>query len=88
MPQDKDGIPIADTDALHTQPGTKEGSKEKYRKAREFDKHGRPIHDVEFADHGRPHDHTNPHQHRREENKTGGTRTREKQEPLPYWSYE
>mgnify|MGYP001672746912 FL=1 len=32
--------------------------------------------DIDFTDHGRPHNHHNPHQHNYVENVTGGTRQR------------
>ena len=87
LPSDKHGIPIPDTDVPHTQLGTRNGSKGKYPKAREFDEYGNPVRDIEFTDHGRD-DHPNPHQHRREENPSGGTKIREAPEPVPEWSYD
>lgn len=86
LPRDKYGNPIPDTDAPHTQLGKKEGGKGQYPKAREFDENGNPIRDIEFTDHGRS-DHPNPHQHMRENNPTGGTRTREPAEPVTGWDY-
>ena len=61
---------------------------EKYPQDRKFDKSGKPVRDIDFTDHGRPEKHTNPHQHRRDENSTGGTRTREGAELLPEWIYQ
>ncbi|NGX46642.1 MAG: putative deoxyribonuclease RhsC [Chlamydiae bacterium] len=85
LPANEHGEPIPDTDSSHTQLGTRNGSKGKYPKAREFDSQGKPVRDIEFTDHGRPHDHPNPHQHRREDNSTGGTKSKEDAEPLPEW---
>jgi RHS repeat-associated protein len=88
LPRDKYGDPIPDADAPHTQLGKKQGRKRKYTQAREFDDKGRPIRDIDFTDHGRPHDHTNPHQHTHDENKTGGTPKRnEEGQPVPEWEY-
>ena len=81
------GVPIPDTDAPHTQLGTREGSKGKYPQAREFDENGKPVRTLDFTDHGRPHDHMNPHQHVYKPNPTGGTPGRENAEPLPGWIY-
>lgn len=89
LPQTPHGAKIPDTDTEHTQLGTKEGSKGKYPQAREFDENGKPVRDIDFTDHGRPHNHTNPHQHRWDENPTGGSRSRERtNKPLENWSYE
>lgn len=64
----------------HTQIGTKEGRRETYTQAREwdYDKDGNliVIRDIDFTDHGRPMIHSNPHQHKYMENPTGGTRQR------------
>jgi hypothetical protein len=87
LPATGEGIPIPDTDAPHTQLGTREGSKGPYPKAREFDKEGSPVRDIEFTDHGRPHNHPNPHQHRYEDNPTGGSPKIGKPEPLTGWNY-
>ena len=84
----KGNIPIPDTDAPHTQLGTRDGSKGKYPQAREFDENGNPVRDIDFTDHGRGHDHPCPHQHKHEPNKTGGTPKRGDPKPLPEWSYE
>lgn len=89
LPRTPDGVPTPDTDASHTQLGMKESEKrkgEKYPQAREFDEHGKPVRDIDFTDHDRPHDHTNPHQHEYEENPTGGTKSRGDAIPLPKWS--
>nr|NGX37493.1 tRNA(Glu)-specific nuclease WapA [Chlamydiota bacterium] len=83
-----DGVHITDTDAPHTQLGTKEGRKEKYPQAREFDENGNPVRDIDFTDHGRPQNHPNPHQHEHKPNPTGGTRTRDpKGQPVTDWNY-
>ena len=84
-------MPVPEADVPHTELGTKGSKKrpgETYPQAREFDKNGKPIRDIDFTDHGTPNKHPNPHQHRREENPTGGTRTREGAEPLPGWTYQ
>ncbi|WP_407478709.1 DUF6443 domain-containing protein [Elizabethkingia anophelis] len=76
-----EGEPLPDAEALgreHTQLGTKQGRKGNYTQAREFDKNGKPIRDIDFTDHGRPQNHVNPHQHRWEPNQTGGTLQRSK----------
>lgn len=87
LPRDKDGIPIPEVSAPHTQLGKRNGSQGPYPQAREFDENGNPVREIDFTDHGTPNKHPNPHQHRREENPTGGTRTREGAEPLPEWKY-
>ncbi len=57
-----------------------------YPYAREIDKYGKPIRDIDFTDHGYPKAHPNPHQHEHRENETGGTPKRSKDaEILPYW---
>ena len=79
-------MPIPDTDAPHTQLGTKESKRRKgeiYPQAREFDKDGQPVRDIDFTDHNKPDKHPNPHQHRHDPNKTGGTPERKPAEPLP-----
>ena len=80
-------MPIPESSNPHTQLGTRNGRKGKYPQAREFDEKGKPVRDIDFTDHGTPHKHPNPHQHRREENSTGGSRTREDAELLPEWKY-
>ena len=88
LPHDEDGRHIPDTDAPHTQLGTGDGRKGNYPQAREFDKNGKPIRDIDFTDHGRPHNHTNPHQHEWKDNPTGGSKIRETEaQPLPGWIY-
>lgn len=87
LPVTGDGIPLPESDAPHTELGTRNGRKGKYPQAREFDKDGKPVRDIDFTDHGKPHRHPNPHQHRREDNPTGGSRSREDAEPLPGWKY-
>ncbi|MEJ2046412.1 MAG: hypothetical protein P8X74_23725 [Reinekea sp.] len=83
MPRDKHGNPIPDSDAPHTQLGTKKGRNGDYTQAREFDGNGKPVRDIDFTDHGRPQNHPNPHQHRYVPNETGGTLKRLKDaEPL------
>jgi RHS repeat-associated protein len=67
LPTDKQGVPIPDVDAPHTQLGR---SKPKYGsepQAREWD-YGtngelQPKRDIDFSDHGHPDIHPNPHQH-------------------------
>ena len=78
---------VPDTDAPHTQLGVKEERKGKYPQAREFDKHGNPVRDIDFTDHGRPKNHSNPHQHEHLPNPTGGTPGRGGAKPLDNWSY-
>ncbi|MFZ0564650.1 MAG: RHS repeat-associated core domain-containing protein, partial [Chlamydiales bacterium] len=87
LPRDDYGVPIPDTDAPHSQLGTRTGSKGKYPQAREFDKDGKPVRDIDFTDHGRPEEHTNPHQHKYKDNETGGTPERDNPEPVPEWEY-
>lgn len=90
VPNDRDGVPIPDTDAPHTQLGTKESKSrpgETYPQAREFDKNGKPVKNIDFTDHGRPQDHPNPHEHLHEDNPSGGTPKRGNPEPLEHWKY-
>ncbi|PLK42097.1 hypothetical protein C0V77_22680 [Emticicia sp. TH156] len=84
LPRKKDGTPKSDKDASgpHTQLGTKKGSKGDYKQAREFDKNGNPVKDIDFTDHGRPKEHTNPDEHKYVPNNTGGTMKRGSAEPL------
>ena len=84
LPRDKHGNPVPDTNnAPHTQLGTKRGRNGDYTQAREFDRNGKPVRDIDFTDHGRPQNHPNPHQHRYVPNETGGTLRRLKDaEPL------
>ena len=75
--------PVPETDASHTELGTKKGTKGKYPQAREFDAQGRPVKDIDFTDHGRPQNHPNPHEHKWKPNPTGGTLQRSLEaEPL------
>lgn len=75
--RDKNGNPIPDVNAPHTQLGTKSGRKGDYTQAREwgYDENGNlvPKRDIDFTDHGRPKEHPNPHQHDYIPNPTGGT---------------
>lgn len=88
LPRDEDGVLIPDTDAPHTQLGTRKGSKGKHPQAREFDKDGKPVRDIDFTDHDRPAKHPNPHQHNHIPNETGGTPERSKNpQPVPEWRY-
>jgi len=87
LPMTEHGVPIPETDAPHTELGKEEGRRGKYPKAREFDKNGKPLRDIEFTDHGRPHDHTSPHQHVPKPNGTGGTPNRGDPVPVPGWIY-
>nr|NMN92076.1 RHS repeat-associated protein [Brenneria salicis ATCC 15712 = DSM 30166]RBP61173.1 RHS repeat-associated protein [Brenneria salicis ATCC 15712 = DSM 30166] len=77
LPRDKNGNPVPDTDAPHTQLGSKKGRKGTYTQAREwgYDENGKlvPKRDIDFTDHGRPAKHPNPHQHDYIPNPTGGT---------------
>jgi len=68
--------PLPDTDAPHTQLGSKQGRNGNYPQAREFDAQGKPVRDIDFTDHGRAHNHPNPHQHIYTENPSGGTKCR------------
>jgi RHS repeat-associated protein len=65
--KDENGLKVPDPEAVgnaHTQLGTKQGRKGKYKQAREFDENGREIRDIDFTDHGRPNAHPDsPHQH-------------------------
>ncbi len=88
LPKDKNGVPIPDTDAPHTQLGTRHSESGKYPQAREFDSTGKPVRDLDFTDHGNPGKHPSPHQHIHEENITGGTRERGTAKPIPEWRYE
>jgi uncharacterized protein RhaS with RHS repeats len=86
LPRSEGGEPMADPEAegAYTQLGRKEGRNGSYPQAREFDKDGKPVRDIDFTDHGRPGNHTNPHQHPYRDNPTGGTRQRSRNaEPLP-----
>ena len=83
LPRDKHGNPIPETNAPHTQLGTKTGRKGTYPQAREFDSNGNPVRDIDFTNHGRA-NHPNPHQHRYIPNETGGTPKRGPTEPLQY----
>ena len=68
--------------------GTRQGSKGPYPQAREFDKDGKPVRDIDFTDHGRPHKHPLPHQHEWQPNETGGTPKRSRDaQPVPNWNY-
>jgi RHS repeat-associated protein len=90
LPLTEDGIPIPETDAPHTQLGTR-GSKrrpgEKYPQAREFDKNGKPVKTIDFTDHGEPDIHPNPHEHPSDPNPTGGTPQRGDPRRLENWEY-
>ena len=91
LPRDKrTKEPTSETDAPHTQLGTRESKRtgEKYPQAREFDKNGNPVRDIDFTDHGRPHEHPNPHQNVYKPNATGGSLERStKAEPIEGWTY-
>lgn len=85
----KEGEPMPDTDAPHTQLGHRNGRGGRYPQAREFGENGEPIRDIDFTDHGRPQNHPCPHQHTYDENQTGGTKKRnEEGEPVPEFDYE
>ena len=51
LPLTEDGIPIPEADVPHTELGTRDGSKGKYPQAREFDKDGKPVRDIDFTMH-------------------------------------
>jgi RHS repeat-associated protein len=84
LPRGENGEPVPDEDANgpHTQLGTKDGRNGKYPQAREFDKDGKPVKDIDFTDHGGREGHPNPHQHPYRDNPTGGTKQRGRAEPL------
>lgn len=77
LPRDKNGNPLPDVDAPHTQLGTKSGRKGNYTQAREWgyddNRNVVPKRDIDFTDHGRPNEHPNPHQHDYVPNPSGGT---------------
>lgn len=83
LPRDQHGNPVPDTNAPHTQLGTRSGRNGDYPQAREFDANGKPVRDIDFTGHGRA-DHPNPHQHRYVPNETGGSLRRGPSEPLQY----
>jgi RHS repeat-associated protein len=90
LPLTENGVPIADTDAPHTQLGTKSSKRrpgEKYPQAREFGANGKPVKTIDFTDHGEPGIHSNPHEHRCKPNPTGGTPERGNPEKLQHWQY-
>ena len=87
LPVTPNGIPIPETDAPHTELGTREGGGGKYPQGREFDKDGKPVRDIDFTDHGRPPTHPNPHEHPYEPNPTGGSSRRGDPRPLEGWRY-
>jgi RHS repeat-associated protein len=88
LPRDEHGNAVPDSDAPHTQLGTKSGRNGDYTQAREWgrDENGKlvPKRDIDFTDHGRPQNHPNPHQHRWIPNPTGGTPQRGPTEPFEY----
>ncbi len=91
LPLTEDGVPIPEVDVPHTEIGTRESTRrpgQTYPQAREFDKNGQHVRDIDFTDHGQPTVHPNPHQHVREPNPTGGTPRRGDPEPLPGWRYQ
>jgi RHS repeat-associated protein len=81
------GVRIPDTDAPHTQLGTRGDGEDKYPQAREFDENGNPVKDIDFTDHGYPEKHPAPHQHPWVPNSTGGTPKRGNPEKVPGWPY-
>ncbi len=85
LPRDINGNPTPDPEASgpYSQLGRKPGRNGAYDQAREFDKQGKPVRDIDFTDHGRPSSHPSPHQHRYIPNPTGGTPQRGPTEPLP-----
>jgi hypothetical protein len=82
LPTTEHGVKIPDTDAAHSQLGTRSGRRGEYRQAREWDENGTEVRDIDFTDHGRPDKHANPHQHIYRENESGGSRIRGGPEPL------
>jgi len=76
-------VPDKDTEGPHTQLGRNVERNGKYNQAREFDKDGKPVRDIDFTDHGRPQNHLDPHQHRYVPNQTGGTPMHGPMEGLP-----
>ena len=46
----------------------------------------KPIKEIDFTDHRRP-GYPVPHEHPRDDNPTGGTRTRQPPQPLSGWKY-
>src|SRR3989344_2038704 len=90
LPLTPAGVPISDTDAPHTQLGTKDSKRrpgEKYPQAREFDSNGKPVKTIDFTDHGEPLIYQNPHEHPCKPNPTGGTPKRGDPQPLENWKY-
>ena len=90
LPLTPAGVPVSDTDAPHTQLGTKNSKRrpgEKYPQAREFDSNGKPVKTIDFTDHGEPLIHPNPHEHPCKPNPTGGTPKRGDPQPLENWKY-
>jgi RHS repeat-associated protein len=88
LARDEHGNPVPDPEAQgapHTQLGTRVGRNGKYPQAREFDKHGNPVRDIDFTDHGRPDipGHVNPHEHLWRPNPTGGSPIRGGPQPIP-----
>ncbi|TVZ37116.1 RHS repeat-associated protein [Alteromonadaceae bacterium 2753L.S.0a.02] len=81
LPRDENGNPVPESDAPHTQLGTKSGRSGEYKQGREFGEKGEHIKDIDFTDHGRS-DHDNPHEHPIEPNETGGTPRRGPPRPL------
>lgn len=80
--------PAPETDAPHTELGTRDGDHGKYPQAREFDGEGKWKRDIDFTDHGRPQNHDCPHQHEYLPNPTGGTPKRDPfGKPVPEWDY-
>ncbi len=81
-PKTREPIPdIEFENTWHSQLGMRQGTSEKYPKAREFGPDNKAIREIEFTNHRRS-DHPNPHQHRYIPNKTGGTAKRGPTEPL------
>ena len=88
LPRDpRTGLPKPETNAPHTELGTRNGDKGKYPQAREFDDNGKPVRDIDFTDHGRPEIHLNPHEHPYIKNPTGGTLQRDDGQEFQNWGY-
>lgn len=86
LPRDEHGNPLPDSDAPHTQLGTRRGRNGDCTQAREWipnaDEDLEPSRDIDFTDHGRPAEHSDTHQHDYLPNPTGGTNQRGPSRPL------
>ncbi len=74
LPTTPGGEPAPSSPYPHTQIGTGTGrTVGEYPQTRRFGAGGRPVHRVDWTDHGRPALHTDPHVHDSIPNSTGGT---------------